>query len=61
MAMAYSRNFWCHFSTGLVPMEVGYALAKIQQRFAAVEIIETISRNLPGSFPELSSSKAVQL
>ena len=54
MAMAYQINFWYHFSKGLVPLEVVYARAKIQQSCADVDIVEKIFRKLLGSFPELS-------
>ena len=54
MAMAYQINFWYHFSKGLVPLEVVYARAKIQESCAYVDIVEKIFRKLPGSFPELS-------
>ena len=33
------RSFWYHFSKGLDTLQVGYALARIQQSCAAVEII----------------------
>ena len=53
---AYERSFWYHFLKEIATPQVGYTLARIQQSYAPVEIIEFVVEMIHNGLEEESIS-----